>query len=198
MRGKEAVKFLRGAGGADTRTPEQALAEWREVIADTRQMLDALEAQGDALEHALVRLGEVLRKSQPPMYRTVSLRWWRLGGGRSREPTLVRTEAAGRGLVRPVMIGPNSRLRVDRGFGLLADVTAEVVATFWALRVMWRELRDVPRGVQKALKAGFARREKKIAQYVARLEALHAESLARLDSVGLLSEDGEPVDDATE
>lgn len=179
-----AVGYLRGRGGADTRSPEDSIAGWRESIAALREAVDVLEAQGVALDEAMAEVAGALHRTQPPMYRQVSLRWWKLGAGRRREPLLVRLESAGVKLAKVTPIGRHARLRTDRGFGLSAELTHEAVGAYWALSYLRTELRELVTEARRTLRRGTGRRAKVIAPMGARMKAIQAEGIERLRAVG--------------
>lgn len=181
---REAVGYLKGRGGVATSSPAEVVDDWREVFAELRAELDELEADAIALEAGMQAVGETLMRSQPPMYRRVAVRWWRLAGGRRRVPVLVRIEGGAGGRVKLVPVERGIRLRKDRGFGLCADLAKQAVDRYWALLAVRKELvtqvAEVGRGIGRAK----ARRRKVIDQAQAEMAVARREAEERLRMVG--------------
>lgn len=183
---REAVGYLKGRGGADTLTPDAAKAEWRDVFARMRADLDALELEVLAVEDALGDTARALNRSQPPMYRQMVVRWWKMGGwsGQRREPVMVRLEGGAGGRIKPVVAGRGVRLRTDRGFGLCADLAKLAVRDFWALSHMRKELATQVSGIGRSLTVGAARRGRAVAEVRERMAGIVREAEDRLRVVG--------------
>jgi len=179
----EAVGYLRGRGGPDTVGPEAAKAEIQAQFAEVRRMVDALEAEALAVEDAMAGVSHALTRTQPPMYRRMVLRWWRMRGGQRREPVLVRIEGGPGGRVKLVQAEPSMRLRTDRGFGLCADLAKSAVRGFWALRAVRRETHGQLSGVIRALRP-VARRQAVIERVRGEAAAAMYEAAGRLRDVG--------------
>lgn len=154
---REPVGYLKGRGGPETAMPEATKAEIREQFAEIRRSIDDLEAQALELEDAMAGVGAALTRTQPPMYRRMMVRWWRMRGGQRREPVMVRVEAGPHGRAKLVPAEPAMRLRVDRGFGLCADLAKSVVRGYWALRTVRREIQAEVAALNRLVKPSARR-----------------------------------------
>lgn len=181
---KQAVGYLQGRGGAATLTGDDARAEWRAVFAQLRAELDALEAECVQAEDAMEAVGEALMRSQPPMWKRVAVRWWRLTGGARRTPVLVRVEAGAGGRVKLVPFEPGMKLRKDRSFGLCADLAKVAVDRYWALASMRKEQVALVAEVSRVLGRGAKRRRGALADALERMAVVRAEAEERLRMVG--------------
>lgn len=181
---REAVGYLKGRGGVATSTAAEAMGDWREVFAEIRAELDELEADAIALEAGMEAVGATLYRSQPPMYKRVAVRWWRLSGGRRRVPVLVRIEGGAGGRVKLEPVERGIRLRKDRGFGLCADLAKQAVDRYWALLAVRKELLTQVAEVGRVVGRAKARRRKVIDQAQAEMAEARREAEERLRMVG--------------
>lgn len=178
------VGYMQGKGGEHTRSPVEAVEDWRAVFALLRGRVDALETQAMAVEDALGRVARTLERSQPPMFKAVFVRWWALRGGQRRAPVLVRREGSPGGKVRFVQVGPEVKLRRDRGFGLCADLAQQAVRDFRALVAVRNELLDAVSAAGAAVGNGGARRERVVVAAMERMTQAADEAERRLREVG--------------
>jgi hypothetical protein len=179
-----AVGYMRGRGSEATRTPKEAETEWLAVVDGLRARLDDIEADGLALLKATEAVGEALDKSQPPMFRRMVVRWWRLSGGGRRRPVLARVEAGAKQHIKLTVAHPNHQLRTDRGFGLCADLARRGVTAFWALHAERRALDSLVVALGRTLNRGRAQRREIVRCVTDEAQRLTVEAKERLVSVG--------------
>lgn len=196
--GRQAVGYLRGRGGRATVVAEEAKAEWREVFAELRRRVDALEASVMEAEGVMEGVARALNRAQPPMWRRVLVRWWRVQTGGVRAPVLVREVAGARGGVKLEQVGRGVKLRTDRGFGLCADLARRAVAGYWAVAGVRREMAeavsDLLRVTGRAERAA-ARWGRVLGREADAMTEAHREAVARLRAVGYAVGEAEGAED---
>lgn len=180
---REAVGYLAGRGGPETLTPEATMADIRRNFAELRSRVDALEAEALAIEEAMAEVNEALFRTQPPMFKRTSIRWWILRGGRKREPVVVQELAGANGRMKPTPVDARVRLRTDRGFGLCADLAKQAFKAFWTLKSIRKQTHTAISEVSRALKP-VERRGAVVARVRGEMAGVVQEATQRLRDVG--------------
>lgn len=184
------VGYLEGRGGADvTRGPAAAIDE-------VSARVEVIEGRMRVLMEALARVDQgldevrrLLEVSQPPMWGRVLLRWWQ-GDGASREPMLVRAERGPQGRMKLVRLRrPASvKLRVDRGFGLNADLAKRGVRLYQMLASRRKALVGLLGRLERQMQAMREDRVEPVLVLVGEVEAeasrMRAEAVDRLRVMG--------------
>jgi len=181
------VGYLEGKGGDETRRSDETKGEVRALFSALRARLDCLEADALALDEGIAEVGRVLRLSQPGgMYREMSVRWWKTSGHSRREPVLCRLEVGGKGgRLKVVPAKRGMRLRRDRGFGLGADIAALAVESYWVLKGLRDEVKEVCRVLEVEVQRGASRRRRAGVMALERLKDLRGEMVSRLEMLGV-------------
>lgn len=192
-----AVGYLRGRGNESARSPNEAEAEWRAVIAGLRSRLDEIEADGIALLKATEAVGAALEQSQPPMFGRMVVRWWRLYGGGRRRPVMARVDAGGKQHLKLTLAHPNHKLRTDRGFGLCADLARRAVTGYWALHSERRGLDSLVVALGRTLGRGGAQRRVVLTRVAEEAQSIQVEAKERLSAVGYAVAEAEAIRDET-
>lgn len=181
---REVVGYLKDRGSADTRGPDAAIEEIRELFSGLRAELDALEADAIAIEEALGSVGKTLWRGQPPMYRRTLLRWWKLRSGDRRTPVLIREVRGPNGQIKAELWNAQMKQRRDGGFGLCADIVTEALKAFRRLDVLRSELYQRVSEIRKELRKGAARRHYGLEGVSDRMLELRKDAVERLRDVG--------------
>lgn len=180
-----AVPYLSGRGGGETFAPDGAIDEWRATLLALRGRIDQLLAEGERVERAFEDVKFALDRSQPPMWKRVAVRWWRLRGGGPRTPVLIRVESGPNNREKPVRVErPGIVLRRDRGFGLCADLAKRGVAAYWGLWAIRSELQAEVVRVKKSLGRRVEKRQRDVDRIVAEARMIRSEAEGRLQMVG--------------
>jgi hypothetical protein len=140
---RETVGYLRGRGGRSVAGPEEAIAELRGEIREIAEGLEAILAEAERVEEAFLHVRRAFERTQPPIFKRLTVRWWRARKGERRVPCLIQVDGDGLGREKPVRrFDRRVRRRTDGGFGLNADLAGEVFEIYWALWSLRCELQD--------------------------------------------------------
>jgi hypothetical protein len=180
------VGYLRGRGGWVTRTPAAALDVLAGELREVMEGVEGLVKDVRRIEQAFFLVERAFKRTQPPMFRRLHVRWWRTSGKDTRRiPVLVRVNGtkAGAEVVERVP-DRHVRLRKDGSFGLSADLAREVFELYWGLWALRSDAQRVLSEVVVALR-GWKRRRGGGPERVA-YEALRlrAEATTRLRRMG--------------
>lgn len=187
------VGYMRGRGGMVTRTPVAALDVLNGELREVLQGVEGLARDLRRIEQAFFLVERAFKRTQPPMFRRLHVRWWLLSGKSSRRvPVLVRINGnrAGAELAERVE-DRRVRLRQDGSFGLCVDLNREVFETYWALWALRAEGHEALAAIVVALRGWSRRRAGGPERQAFEALRLRAKATDRLRRVGF--EFGEEV-----
>lgn len=192
-RKRTVVGYMEGRGGLETSSPDAAMAAWDAELSHSASLLGDLIEEAKQIELAMAEVRHLLRLSQPAMWDRYSVRWWVPYTGSRRLPVLVREQSGIKGRVKPVRVTTRgTKIRVDRGFSLNADLTKEAVDTYWLLWNMRESVVAELTRINKALSGDKQKRRGAVQNLAERMRDLQAEAQGRLTDVGL----GDDIEDA--